>query len=145
MHTQDSVSLAKNSLTTQTTPPPFVFLEKQKVHAQDTIIMSQGSEGFITPQKSSKLSRPKSRRDQNLKNSSDSESCSISLDCSTPNQFFENNTLTSQTTPPPFVFLEKLNVHAQDNFVMSQDSDDFLTPKRTSKLSRSNNRRIQNL
>ena len=145
MPTEDSVSSAKNSLTTQTTPPSFVSLEKQNVHAQNTITMSEGSDGFVTPQKPSRLSRSKTRKVQNVKNSSEPESCSVSLDCSTPKQFFENNTLTTQTTPPPFVFLEKLTVHAQDNFVMSQDSDDMLTPKRTSKLSRSNNRRILNL
>ena len=48
--------------------------------------MSQDSDDFLTPKRTSKLSRSNNRRIQNLIKNSDSESCSISQDSTTPTQ-----------------------------------------------------------
>ena len=116
---------------TQPTQPPVGIIKNLENNLHDEVVPSQDIGIFVDP---SSVPRPKNRlsRSQNKR-------------FFNAQRLTSPDNLTSQTTPPPFVVLEKLNVHAQDNCVRSQDSDEMLTPKRTSKLSRSNNRRIQNL
>ena len=137
MHTQDSVSLANNSLTTQPTPPsrlsrpktrkvpnvknlnPVVLLEKLNVNALDNFVMNQDSDNLS-----------KTRTVPNVKNLNPVlllEKLNVNaLDnfviCQDSDNLSKTRTVPNVKNLKPVVLLEKLNVHALDNFVMCQDS-----------------------